>query len=490
LKAIRIISDTAIATFGAGNAGEMFEVAGKGLELLRSDDPPETAVFAKVAYGAPRVLPGRGPDGPRRMRECVSLFDAIPRDSRDALLVTCAGIVGLFLREAEAGRDLFARALAQSRTQAPTAALPEVLFMLARDAAATDRWAFARAHYEESVRVGRETTHLVVVAGALAGLAWLDAFEGREQECASHAAEALELSAQYQMGFYRAWAMIALGQLELGLGRPERALTHLETCLEFLGSISITDPDLSPAPDIVDALVRLGRHDEGHRVGADYLASARARGHPFALARAARARALVAGDASYESDFEVALRRHKDTPDIFEQARTHLYYGERLRRNRKRVAARQHLREALKTFDRLGAAPWAERALSELQASGETARVRDDTSRRQLTPQELQVGLALAEGKTTREVAARLFLSPKTVEYHLRHVYDKLEIRSREELRGKLLGRAPSDARQLGLMFTDVVRSTSLVEAIGDEAWRDLSMWVDSELRRSFSEGH
>jgi len=80
--------------------------------------------------------------------------------------------------------------------------------------------------------------------------------------------------------------------------------------------------------------------------------------------------------------------------------------------------------------------------LSELQATGESARVRDDTSRRQLTPQELQVGLALAEGRTTRETAARLFLSPKTVEYHLRHVYDKLEIRSREELRSKLLGRA------------------------------------------------
>src|SRR6266849_1639934 len=88
------------------------------------------------------------------------------------------------------------------------------------------------------------------------------------------------------------------------------------------------------------------------------------------------------------------------------------------------------------------AAPWPERALIELQATGESARVRDDTSRRQLTPPELQVGLALAEGRTTRETAARLFLSPKTVEYHLRHVYDKLEIRSREELRSKLLGRA------------------------------------------------
>jgi len=420
----------------------MFEIAGKGLELLRSEDPPETAVFAKVAYGALAILAGQGADGPRHLRECVPLFDTIPRDSRDALLVTCAGMVGLFLREAEAGRELFARALEQARTQAPTAALPEVLLMLARDAAATDRWPFARANYEESVRVGRETTQFVVVAGALAGLAWLDALEGREQECALHAAEALELSAQYQMGFYRAWPMIALGQLELALGRPERALEHFESCLEFLESISISDPDLSPAPDIVDVLVRMGRHDHARRVAAAYHASADAKGQPFALARAARATALVAGDASYQSAFDAALRPHEDTPDVFERARTHLYYGERLRRNRKRVAARHHLRAALQAFDQLGAAPWADRALSELQATGESARVRDDTSRRQLTPQELQVGLALAEGRTTRETAARLFLSPKTVEYHLRHVYDKLEIRSREELRSKLLGRA------------------------------------------------
>ena len=76
--------------------------------------------------------------------------------------------------------------------------------------------------------------------------------------------------------------------------------------------------------------------------------------------------------------------------------------------------------------------------MKELQASGETARIRDDRFRRQLTPQELQVALTLAEGVTTREAAARLYLSPKTVEYHLRHVYDKLEIRSREELAAAL----------------------------------------------------
>jgi class 3 adenylate cyclase len=118
--------------------------------------------------------------------------------------------------------------------------------------------------------------------------------------------------------------------------------------------------------------------------------------------------------------------------------------------------------------------------------------VRDDPYRQQLTPQELQVALTLADGATTREAAAKLYLSPKTVEYHLRHVYDKLAIRSREELRAALPAPSRPDASQKALMFTDLAGSTSLVEAIGDGAWHDLSVWMDGEMRRSFDDhrGH
>jgi class 3 adenylate cyclase len=488
LKAIRILADAAISTFGASQTDEMLGSARKAIDLVRPGDPPESAVFAHVAYGALAVLAGRGSDGPKHLHESVALFEVVPADSADPLVLICAGLVGLFLREVEAGRDLLDRALDQARSHAPTAALPAVLFMLGRDAAATDRWPLARAHYEESARVARETTQFTMLAGAVAGLAWLDALEGRTDECRAHAGEALELAEHYGMGFYKAWSMIALGQLELGLGRPEVALQHLQSCEVFLAEISINDPDLSPAPDIVDALVRLGRHVEAQEAADRYQPTAEAKGQPFAMARAARARALVAGDYKYAEEYETALRYHESTPDIFERARTHLYYGERLRRTRHRVEARRQLRAALKSFDQLGATPWAERALTELGASGETARVRDDSSRQQLTPQELQVALTLAEGATTREAAARLYLSPKTVEYHLRHVYDKLEIRSREELRTVLLSQSRPAGSHKTLMFTDLAGSTSLVEAIGDAAWHDLSAWLDGELRRCFLE--
>ena len=118
----------------------------------------------------------------------------------------------------------------------------------------------------------------------------------------------------------------------------------------------------------------------------------------------------------------------------FDNARSELLYGEWLRRHRRRVDARAHLRAALEIFQQLAAAPWEARARAELRASGETARKRDPSTRDQLTPQELQISRLVASGKTNPEVAAQLFLSPRTIDYHLRKVFSKLGIASRTEL--------------------------------------------------------
>ena len=490
LKALRILADAALATLWSGHPSQMLEAARKAMDLLEKDDPPEPAIFAHVAYGALAILAGRGSDGPQRLHESIPLFTKASSDSVDPLLLMCTGIAGLFLREAEVGRELLGRALKQARERAPTAALPMILFMLGRDAFATDQWSLARAQYEECDRVSRETTQFTWLAGAVGGLAWLDAVEGRTEECRAHAAEARRVSEQYGMGFFTAWSMIALGQLELGLGNPQAAVAHFIECTDVLKELAIDDPDISPAPDIVDALVHLGRVPEAQAVSDEYSQRAEEKGLPFALARAARARALLADDRVFAPEFEAALRHHESTPDVFERARTRLYYGERLRRTRRRVDAREQLRAALKSFDLLGAAAWSERALAELEASGETARVRDDRYRQQLTPQELQVALILAEGSTTREAATKLYLSPKTVEYHLRHVYDKLEVRTRDDLRAALLEQTRPATTRKALMFTDLAGSTPLVEAIGDAAWTNLSAWLDGELRSRFQAHH
>ena len=129
-----------------------------------------------------------------------------------------------------------------------------------------------------------------------------------------------------------------------------------------------------------------------------------------------------------------------DALSPFDAARTELLYGEWLRRRRRRIDARRHLRSALDCFGRLGAAPWEARARAELRASGETARRRDPSTREELTPQELQIARLVAGGKTNPEVAAQLFLSPRTIDYHLRKVFSKLDIASRAELANLDLG--------------------------------------------------
>jgi DNA-binding NarL/FixJ family response regulator len=115
-------------------------------------------------------------------------------------------------------------------------------------------------------------------------------------------------------------------------------------------------------------------------------------------------------------------------------SRTELLYGEWLRRERRRTDARGHLRNAVEIFRTLSAVPWAERAEAELRATGETVRKRDPSAVERLTPQERQIAGLVTGGLTNKEIAAQLFLSPRTVDYHLRKVFTKLGIASRAEL--------------------------------------------------------
>jgi DNA-binding CsgD family transcriptional regulator len=324
--------------------------------------------------------------------------------------------------------------LRTARAKAALGVLPSVLNLIARDRATTDEWTVAEALYQQAIHLARESAQRAQLTFGLAGLSWLAALRGREVDCRAMASEALALSAELGLRLAEVWTSAALGELELALGDPNRAIEVLEEQARRLHELGITDVDLSPAPQLVEAYLRLGRADDARLLAAQFAEEAAAKGQPWALARALRCQGLVAHDDQSVAWFERALGAHAQTPDAFERARTQLAFGESLRRARNRVRARYQLRAALETFERLEARPWAERARAELAASGETLRRRDPETRDELTPQELQVALLLASGRTTRETAATLFLSPKTVEYHLRHVYLKLGINSREQL--------------------------------------------------------
>ncbi len=420
--------------FYTGDTPAMLAAAERAVVLADHEGTPRARIAASVVHGMALVADGQGEAGAASIRNGIELHERSSELHEDPELLFWAALGPLWLREAEYGRVLIDEAFARVRAQAALGVLPNLLHLRARAQATTDQWAAAEASYDEAIRLGRETGQRVEVAAALAGLAWLQARQGREVTCREHAAQAIRQCEELGVGLFGIWAIQALGDLELGLGRPAGAVEHYNAQAQALCSRGIADVDLSPAPELVDALLRLARADEAAEVAAEFGMQASAKGQPWALARAARCRALLADAAEMEPRFEEALRLHQQTPDAFEAARTRLAYGARLRRARKRVRAREQLRAAIEAFERLGAQSWAEQAGAELAATGETARRRDVSTLDQLTPQELRIVRLLADGKTTREAAAAIFVSPKTVEYHLGHVYRKLGIHSREEL--------------------------------------------------------
>jgi DNA-binding CsgD family transcriptional regulator len=348
----------------------------------------------------------------------------------------------LFLRDSTSGRGLVRQAVEDQRARAAVGTLPHLLFHIARDGAASDHWAGAAADYTEAIDLARELGQTTELAVSLSGLAWLEARAGEEEACRAHAAEALTISAAHRNNLGTAWSTYALGDLELSLGDADRAVARFEQLTAFLDEIGFADVDLSPAPELVEALLRLGRIEEALSLAASYADRAHAKGAPWAAARAHRLQGMVDASDRIDEHFRTALDLHAQTLDVYERARTQLLYGARLRRARRRVDARVQLRESVETFDRLGARRWADTAADELAATGETARRGGSDSLSLLTPRERQISRLLAEGQTTREAAAALFVSPKTVEYHLRNVYVKLAINSRAEL-AQVLARIP-----------------------------------------------
>jgi DNA-binding CsgD family transcriptional regulator len=218
--------------------------------------------------------------------------------------------------------------------------------------------------------------------------------------------------------------MDALHLLELGLGSR---------------GDSVHRPPVADAADLpldaVEAQLRTGRRPSARLMGAVERISQDVE-FPLRAAQAWRTRGLLAAPSEYPSCFATALTLHRTVEQPFETARTLLAYGERLRRAGRRAEARQRLREALDVFERLGARPWAERAAAELAATGERMPRHQMAAgnTHTLTAQELQVARAVATGLTNREVAQTLFLSHKTIEFHLGNIFRKLGLRRRAQL--------------------------------------------------------
>jgi DNA-binding CsgD family transcriptional regulator len=215
-----------------------------------------------------------------------------------------------------------------------------------------------------------------------------------------------------------------------GLGRYEAALGPAQSAAardELLVSVW-------SFPELVEAASRSGQMDVANSAAERLSEHTGAAGTDLALGIEARSRALVSEGAPAEPLHCEAIERLEHTRMAFELARAHLLYGEWLRRARRRIDSRNQLRRAHDMFNSMGVRAFAARAGRELMATGETARKRTDETRDDLTAQEVQIAQFARDGLTNAEIGARLFVSPRTVEYHLHKVFSKLGITTREHL--------------------------------------------------------
>jgi DNA-binding CsgD family transcriptional regulator len=424
---VSMLVEAAWAALAAGQF-DIGLATSKRAQDLAGDRAPDVESLALVAHGLALAQSGETGRGWAMAGAAVRRLGPTELQKSWNSLVRAASIL-FWLEEYEQARVLLEQLIDHARSRGLRVFLAQALDTLAAVDFRTGHWVAADARSAEALRLARQLGQTHQVGSCLTTLACIAAARGDVDGVEALAREAVDVAGD---GFpVAAWAKAALGQIELSQGRPERAIAVLAP---LHAAVPQPDPVLVPwMHDLVEAYVRADRVDDARPVAA--MLELRARGTSVSglAALASRCRALTAVDGSFVGHFEEALRQHARRPIPFERARTELCYGERLRRGRRPRDAKHHLELALAGFEQLGARLWSDRARAEL-STGRRAKRGPAPLRDLLTPHELEVALLVCRGATNRETASALFVSPKTIEYHLASIYRKLDLRSRTEL--------------------------------------------------------
>jgi DNA-binding CsgD family transcriptional regulator len=359
---------------------------------------------------------------------------AQPRASVAMDYLDCIGELGL-------ARDELRALLRRAGELGDESSLPFVLAHLSLVECELGRLGEALTRAIEGQEASEQSGQLAVLALNFACESLAEARAGRETRARKAALRALELARETGGHQAELVAAHALGHLELALGDAAAAIERTEAVLTFVRREGIVEPcEIGFVADHLEALVVLGRRDEALEILDWHGGNARRLERASALANCFRCRGLLAAQAGALEDalgaYEEALRWHAKVELPLDRGRTLLALGAAQRRMKRRREARATLEQALALFDRIGAALWAERARAELRRISGRA-----PAAGALTPAEERVAALVAEGKTNREVAAALFLSERTVEGHLSHVFAKLGIRHRGKLAAALAAR-------------------------------------------------
>jgi len=370
------------------------------------------------------LLDGHQAAAPLLRRAVTALLD-VPLSTADLLTWTGIGCQAAgALSDDMALHELASRLEDHAREQGAVLPLSVALISTGVSELFAGNLTQAQAHFAERGAI-EATRGGSCEVGEVLVLAW----QGQASQARVKAADAARVAAKQNQGWKLVWLEYANAVLALAQGHYTQALAAARhACEENLLLSAFV------LPDVIEAAVRCGQRTVAGQALERLERRAAASPTPLALGLLARSQALLAGEPDVETRYQEALTHLRQARGSAHLARAHLLYGEWLRRTRRRRDAREHLRTAYHMFQAMGASAFAERARLELVAAGETTRQQGRDIGGELTPQEFQVAALAAAGSTNPEIAVQLFISPKTVGYHLGKVFRKLEVSSRREL--------------------------------------------------------
>jgi DNA-binding CsgD family transcriptional regulator len=396
-------------------------------------DPPRTRCFAALLLGLRRVAQRDWAGAVPVLRQAFATAESLGAADQD--LLPNLGIAALQVSDDERAQHYHGLLLSRAQQTGAILMVRYSLIRLAFSQLATGQWAAAEAGIDQAIELAGSTGEPALAAQPMAFRVLLAAYRD-DDAYESRLAELERTMAGGSLGI-----LTELIRDVVRWAQGVRAAAHAPSAFHHLAQMTHPVTSGMAVMDRLEAAVRADRHDAAVGDVAELERFAAASAAPWAAAAAAHGRALLAEGEPAERAFADALRQHAASTRRVDRARTELAYGEFLRRARRRVDARAHLRTARQIFSDVGAKAWADRAAQELRASGETLRRRQQPSTAdRLTQQEIQVARLVAEGLSNRDVAAQLFVSPRTVEFHLRHVFAKLGVASRTELARLSLG--------------------------------------------------
>ncbi|MET8677137.1 AAA family ATPase [Streptomyces sp. NPDC004647] len=447
--AVKSLAAAGEAGLHAGNAALPVQAGRRALALLehaREQDQGEIRFAGDFLLGVADSFQGRlpaavarlrgGPDGGGVDRERPDAATEV----KDPLLLACASHGALFAADDTRARALASRAVALARTAGDTPTMVHAMQYLAYSECWLSGPDAATLIATEALRLARETGQLNCARNLMGMLMLTAGLAGDAKACEQYTDRVVDEAAAHGAGLASALGLWGLAQLDLASGDWAEAATKLHRLARTrLGHPGIA---LEAVPTYVEAAVRAGERPRAERAAANFNRWAEAIGRGWPAALAARCRALLEADDA-ETHFRHALRLHRTADRELERARTALLYGEYLNRERRRGDARVQLREAAEVFRRHRARLWLDRTRAELRAGGDDWRDPDTAesdipdlgiAARTLTSRQRQIVWLVATGATNKEVAARLYLSPRTIDYHLRRIFERLSMTSRADL--------------------------------------------------------